>query len=342
MAALPDRGSRDDLPITPADAARRWLFMHLDSGYTGGRRFSADAEKRWTAYRQEQASTPEQRTPIVSAPFDHPLDIRTDELISEFISAMDSAGIAEQPHIFGTFPTDGGDWLQPMHDVTAEGWYVPTTFGPAPGYVITRTATMYPLSQPRELAQTAVAREPELALPSVSKNPGLAEWTLFLHNCIQEAARDIIDRALCAENIDDRAGIMTVEFISQMRAREIAPTRQTFVHLDQELLDGGMCETDLEAETISGVETDGWLLEPPRDAELFDYTNEPVHRASRSYVITPRAERFLLRQPSSLAKSGAGVPIVCVPSASRHPSVGPLNFDVREDRAEILDRKSVV
>ncbi|ORB70308.1 hypothetical protein [Mycobacterium scrofulaceum] len=226
MAALPDRGSRDDLPITPADAARRWLFMHLDSGYTGGRRFSADAEKRWTAYRQEQASTPEQRTPIVSAPFDHPLDIRTDELISEFISAMDSAGIAEQPHIFGTFPTDGGDWLQPMHDVTAEGWYVPTTFGPAPGYVITRTATMYPLSQPRELAQTAVAREPELALPSVSKNPGLAEWTLFLHNCIQEADRDIIDRALCAENIDDRAGIMTVEFISQMRAREIAPTRQ--------------------------------------------------------------------------------------------------------------------
>lgn len=274
----------------------------------------------------------------MSRPSTHPLDIRTDELIGEFIIAMDSAGVAEHTHIFGDLPADGGGWLDPMNNVSAEGWYVPTAVGLAPGYVITRAAMMYPLSQPSGLAHCALAREPQLTLPRVSDNPGLADWTLFLHGCIQEAAQDYIDLLIRAESLDDRAGIMTGEFICRMRAHGIEPARQTFVHLDQELLDSGLQETDVAAEALRGVETDGWLLEPPRGVTLSNWADEPVHRASRSYVITPRGEKFLLRQPSSVAKeAGAGIPTACIPSASRHALVGPLTFDGPEDRARVFD-----
>lgn len=267
----------------------------------------------------------------MTAPTMHPLDAQTADLIADFIAQMSGAGIAEQRHVFGHFSTHPHLYLEPMPNVTATGWYIPTDIGPAPGYVVTRDNHAFPLTQPRNLAQCSVPRVPHLELPLVADNPALEEWTHFLHSCIREAAGDYIDQDARAASLDDRAGIQTVRFINRMRHDNIAPTRQTFIHLDDLELDEYP-----EAQPLAGIETTGWLLQPSPNASITNCDNEPLDPADRSYVITPEGSAYYLRQPSALAYTDATQPTARVPEAHERPFVGPLN-EIEGSRAQDAD-----
>jgi hypothetical protein len=267
----------------------------------------------------------------------HPLDRRTDELIQEFIATMDEYGIPELPQSFGTWPDDPDEWVAPMANVRTRGWYIPTKFGPAPGFVVTRDATLYPLIQAADLADGSVPSLPYATLPRVTENPGLAGWTSFFHSCIAAAGEEYLDCSTRAESLDDRMGIITSAFRSRMYARQIPPSRQTFVQIDHELLDLG---PDVEADPLPNVEITGWLVKAPADRQFTDCYGLPLHPANCSYVITPRGESFLLRQPASLDgvdQAGPVKPTVAVPRPSDEPFLGPLEPDVRGDAAHGIE-----